>query len=85
MEIGTEPHYPTPCMLLTANTGVSESGIQRKAAISPSLSLSTYAHARAREIIELFGLGNNKWVIGALIAATLSDCRSVSEFLNRLL
>ena len=24
MEIGAEPRYPTPCMLLTANTGVSE-------------------------------------------------------------
>ena len=28
MEIGAETHYPTPCMLLTTNTGVPEFGIQ---------------------------------------------------------
>ena len=27
MEIGAEPRYPTPCMLLTANTGVPQFGI----------------------------------------------------------
>ena len=66
MEIGAEPRYPTPCMLLTANTGVPEFGIQNP--------------ARAREIIELFRLQATKnGVIGPLVAATISDCRSVFE------
>ena len=28
MEIGAETHYPTPCMLLTTNTGVPRSGYE---------------------------------------------------------
>jgi hypothetical protein len=32
MEIGAETHYPTPCMLLTTNTGVPEFGIRCVAA-----------------------------------------------------
>jgi hypothetical protein len=28
IEIGAETHYPTPCMLLRTNTGVSEFGTQ---------------------------------------------------------
>ena len=53
MEIGAEPRYPTPCMLLTANTGVSEFEGHRARDL---LSSETHAPTRAREIIELFRL-----------------------------
>jgi hypothetical protein len=38
-----------------------------------------HAHARAREIIELFCPGNQKWAISTLIAAAISDCRAAPE------
>ena len=68
---------PTSCMLLKANAGVPEFGVadERAAARDPAI----HAHARAREIIELFCPGNQKWAIGPLIAATIPDCRSVPE------
>ena len=38
-----------------------------------------HAHARAREIIELFCPRQPKWAISPLVAATISDCRAAPE------
>ena len=54
MEIGAEPRYPTPCMLLTANTGVPLFGIGFR--WGTPLSTNIAAQARAREMIEPFRL-----------------------------
>ena len=54
MEIGAEPHYPTPCMLLTANTGVPEFGISSTCAARRELSMPrAYTRKYQKELDDL--------------------------------
>ena len=50
-KIGAEPRYPTPCMLLKANTGVPEFGICSRRGLRPPLpDTHTPTHAREKSL-----------------------------------
>jgi len=73
------PRHTTPYLVYVTESKRWSPGV-RGLNLGPRFVILLYTHTHAREkSLNFFALGNQKWAIGPVIAATIPHCRSVPE------